>query len=370
MKRFIEAGMGIEPDPAKRFIDTDLGMMTIVPPAGASRQALRGFNPDQPRDSSGKWTSGGGGGSSAGDSGGSSGGGGGGSSGAGPAHVPGTAAHDQREAHRQAREGKTYTAANPDAVETDKRYQTTDGSYTPERAAMHREIVDDALAGVPKSENPTLYMMGGGPAAGKSSIIKNGDVTHPEAHVLANPDVFKEDIPEYRAGVAAGNLDAAADAHEESSFLNARVMAAAAAGGRDTVWDGTGDSSIEKLESKVTAFRQAGFRIQADYVTCDTEAAVARSNARAEKTGRKVPEGPIRETHAKVSAIWPEAVRRGLFDESTLYDTNAGGRPVKIASAKGTKLTVHNQAAYQRFLDKANGLDFARAERSTPARGR
>ena len=130
-------------------------------------------------------------------------------------------------------------------------------------------------------------------------------------------------------------------------------MQAAAAGGQDTVWDGTGDSSIEKLQEKVETFKAKGFQIQADYVTCDTEAAVARATARAAKTGRQVPEADIRKTHAKVSSIWPEAVKRGLFDRTTLYDTNAGGKPVRIASAKGTSLTIHDQAAYDRFLAKA-----------------
>jgi predicted ABC-type ATPase len=337
-----------------RFIETDLGMMTIVPPAGRPAGGIRAFNPDQPRDPSGKWTSGAGGGGGASSTGGSGGGSSGGSTPAGPPMTQ-EAANARREAHRKARKPEDYAPVHPDQVETDKRFQTSDGNYTPARAAMHDEIVGDALAGVPKSDNPTLYMMGGGPAAGKSSIINNGDVTHPDRHVLANPDVFKEDIPEYRAGLAAGNLDAAKDAHEESSHLNGRVMAAAAAGGHDTVWDGTGDSSIEKLEQRVTTFKRAGFTIQADYVTCDTDAAVARATARAAKTGRQVPESDIRRTHAKVSAIWPEAVRRGLFDRSTLYDTNAGGRPVRIASAEGTKLTIHNQAAYDRFLAKADG---------------
>ena len=324
-----------------------------APPAGHPGpfgRSLRG-SPDQPRDEGGRWTSGGGGSGSGGSSGGSGGSGGG----SGGATMTPEAAASARESHREARKVSDYTPANPDAVETNQRFKTSDGSYTPARAAMHDEVVGDALAGVPKSDNPTLYMMGGGPAAGKSSIISSGAVEHPAAHVMANPDTFKEDIPEYRAGLASGNLDAAAQAHEESSDLNVRAMQAAADGGHDTVWDGTGDSSIEKLQEKVETFKAKGFQIQADYVTCDTDAAVARATARAAKTGRQVPEKDIRDTHAKVSKIWPEAVRRGLFDRSDLYDTNAGGKPVRIASAKGTSLTIHNQAAYDRFLAKAGG---------------
>ncbi len=271
----------------------------------------------------------------------------------GPAHVEGSKAYKTREDHRSARKTSDYPEANPSGSDTMARHTLPDGSFTPERQAMHREIISDATTGVPKSEQPTLYMMGGGPAAGKSSIIKTGDVKHPDKHVLANPDELKADIPDYRDGLAAGNLDAARISHEESSHLNKRVMASARSGSQDVVWDGTGDNSIEKLEAQVRPFRDAGYKVQADYVTCDTETAVKRSKDRGKKTGRDVPEDAIRQTHANVSQIWPEAVARGLFDQSDLYDTTAGGKPVKVASARGTSLTIHDQAAYDRFLAKA-----------------
>jgi predicted ABC-type ATPase len=288
---------------------------------------------------------------------------------AGPAHSEGSKANKQREANRQSRKTEDYTPTRGDATDTSDRHTVTpryaaDGRYiaptspddwTPQRQEMHRQIIADATAGVPASEEPTFYMMGGGPAAGKSSIIRSGDVKHPEKHVLANPDEFKLDIPEYRDGLAAMDFKAAANAHEESSYLNKRVMAAARGNSQDVVWDGTGNHSIEKLESQVKPFRDAGYKVQADYVTCDTDQAVSRAVARAKKEGREVPEPEIRRTHASVSQIWPEAVRRGLFDQSDLYDTNAGGKPVRIASARGTKLTIHDEAAYQRFLDKAGG---------------
>lgn len=287
----------------------------------------------------------------------------------GPAHVKGSKAHADREAHRNARRTEDYPEVRQSDDHTAVRYTVAEPKYdssgqyippekpsdwTPERQAMHREIIADATSGVPRSEEPTLYMMGGGPAAGKSSIIKNGDVKHPDKHVLSNPDDLKEDLPEYRAGLAAGDHRAARVAHEESSYLNKQVMNTAARNGQDVVWDGTGDNSIDKLEKQIRVLKDRGYKVQADYVTCDTEVAVERSNARAAKTGRAVPPDAIRETHARVSEIWPEAVKRGLFDRSDLYDTNSGGKPVLIARARGTSLDVLDKAAYQRFLDKAN----------------
>ena len=334
---------------------------------GANADGGGGF---QPGNTCGKGDGGGGGGkggaasSGAGDDSVSTGGGGA----DGPPHVKGSKAHDNRESHRQARRTEDYPEVRPSEDHTSVRHTVAEPKYdangqyippsrpeewTPERQAMHSEIIADATAGVPRSQEPTLYMMGGGPAAGKSSIIKTGDVKHPEKHILSNPDELKEDLPEYREALASGDPTAARVAHEESSYLNKQLMRAAAKNGQDVVWDGTGDNSIEKLEKQVRALKDKGYKVQADYVTCDTETAVARSNARGKKTGRFVPEEAIRETHAKVSEIWPEAVARGLFDRSDLYDTSSGGKPVLVASARGTKIEIKDAAAYRRFLDKA-----------------
>ena len=302
----------------------------------------------------------------------------------GPAHVRGSRAFEQREANRNARKTEDYPPNRVDATDTDQRHTVTprygdDGRYippsspgdwTPERQRMHEEVVADATANVPRSAEPTLYMMGGGPAAGKSSIIRSGDVKHPDKHVLANPDVFKEDIPEYRDGLAARRETAAPEAHEESSYLNKRTMRVAAQNGQDVVWDGTGDNSIAKLEEQVKVFREKGYKVQADYVTCDTEVAVKRSqdaanNPKSDRYGRNVPVDAIRETHARVSEIWPEAVARGLFDRSDLYDTTSGGKPVLIAVARGTSIEIKDRAAYQRFLDKAKRGKRSRGRRSS-----
>jgi HK97 family phage portal protein len=290
----------------------------------------------------------------------------------GPAHVEGSRAFEQREANRNARKTEDYPPTRTDSADTDQRHTVTprysdDGRYipptspddwTPERRRMHEEVIADATANVPRSAEPTLYMMGGGPASGKSTITRSGAVKHPDKHVLANPDVFKEDVPEYRAGLAAKRETAAPEAHEESSYLNKRTMKVAAENGQDVVWDGTGDNSVSKLEEQVKVFRSKGYKIQADYVTCDTEVAVKRSqdaakNPKSDRYGRNVPVDAIRETHARVSEIWPEAVSRGLFDRSDLYDTTSSGKPVLIARARGTAIDIQDKAAYQRFLDKA-----------------
>ena len=261
---------------------------------------------------------------------------------------------------------RVATAGYNNEAETDKRHTIGDtGEWSMERRAMHNEIVANVMRGVPPSENKTFQMMGGGPAAGKSSIIREGFMSLPAAHVMSNADEFKEEIPEYRNAAAKREKAAAWNAHEESSMLGKRVMRESREAGLDVVWDGTGDHSLEKLASQVKPFRDAGYQVKADYVTVDPSEAWSRAKGRAAKSGRYVPEDVVKETHRNVSRMWGNAVKAGLFDESNLYDTNTR-TPKLIASAKGTEIVVHDQEAFDRF--ESHGMPERTQRREEAAR--
>jgi len=231
-----------------------------------------------------------------------------------------------------------------------------DGSLTPERQRLHDELVAETLAGVPVSANPTVYMMGGGPASGKSMVINKGLVDMPGKGKAAyvNADDFKEKLPEYDQMIRAGKGDKAAPfVHEESSLLSKKALAAATAGKHDVVLDGTGDSSIESLSAKVASMRKNGHRVEATYVSLDTELAVSNAQARKAKTGRSVPEDVIRDTHASVSRVLPQALDRDLFDKVSLYDTNVNGSPrLVMTKEKGKDPVIHDRKLWNDFIAK------------------
>ena len=238
---------------------------------------------------------------------------------------------------------------------------------SPERQALHDQIIAKTLAGVPVSTNPTVSMLGGGPAAGKSVATDNPTLGLPLTSdskavkegsasaqaVIVNADLIKEQLPEYAAMGAAG-------VHEESSMIAKEIYKQALTQGKDVLYDGTGNSSLKSLTGKIDAARQAGYTVNGTYVTCPTEMALDRSVEREEKTGRGVPEGMLRETHANVSQILPDAAP--LFDKTVLVDSTLGplderGYTTGETIASGTMgqpLDVHNADAYQQFLDKAN----------------
>jgi predicted ABC-type ATPase len=292
------------------------------------------YDPDQPREPAGspgggRWTSGGGGGV------------------AGPSSRPEDVASPS----------DNYPVANPDGEDTLQRFTQPDGTLTPERRALHETIIADHLAGRPTVEKPVAYFMGGGPASGKSTIIRDVVPIAKGDYVEVNPDLVKRYLPEFNEIKAAGGTNGAPFVHEESSSLSKEISEAASAAGKNILYDGTGDGSYESLVKKVGLLKAAGMEVDAHYVTVDTDTAIQRSRDRAlkpgENFGRHVPEQYIRQVHQGISELLPRAMRDGVFDKITLWDTNTHGQNVKVASAVGSNVTIHDQAAWNRFLAKA-----------------
>jgi predicted ABC-type ATPase len=267
-----------------------------------------------------------------------------------------------REDEVISRPSSYYKPLNDQGRDTEEKFKEGEsgkpGRWTAQREELHDAIIGKLSKGVTKSENPTVFMTGGGPASGKSSLMKAGHFAEPKNAVKVDADGIKDMLPEYREMLASGNPRAAATAHEESSHITKRAIAHGLSNQNDVFWDGTGDSGYDSLKGKVDKMKAAGHRVVAHYVTVDVETAVARNNARfampaSQGGGRLVPESVVRGTHKTVSQVLPRAMEDGLFDEVTLWDTNAGP-PRKVASGKGKSFTIHDQDLWMAFLAKGN----------------
>lgn len=218
--------------------------------------------------------------------------------------------------------------------------------FTAARAALHDDIVRNFTRGIPKSQLATVYMLGGGPAAGKSTMLASGNLKIPtggKAAVSVNPDEFKELLPEYQQRVKDGDLTAAAFVHEESSYLAKRILRAAIENGQDVVHDGVGVNYERVIEEA----RPRGYTIRGYYAYLpDPEIAVKRAAERAKKTGRAVPESYIRERHRKISQIFPDAAKK--LNSVELYDTSSEAR--LVAYGDNGALKILDAAAYEVFL--------------------
>jgi predicted ABC-type ATPase len=225
--------------------------------------------------------------------------------------------------------------------------------YTAERLLLHNKIVSEIRANAPAQATPEFLLMGGGTAAGKSTVIQAGKIMLPDRPVMIDSDAIKAKLPEYQTMVNNGDTRAAGYCHSESSDIAKRTMNESFVGKQNVVLDGTGNSSSAGVEQKCALARAAGFKVRAEYVTCSVDEAIRRATDRAKETGRMVGETQIRNLHRHVSQIFPEAVKKGLFDEAHLWDTE-GNSPVLVASVKGTELTVHDDKAWARFLLKGH----------------
>ena len=236
-------------------------------------------------------------------------------------------------------------------VDSMTKHTGPEGVLTPERKSLHDKLVRGARSGVQASESPEFVLMGGGPASGKSTVVSQGLIHLPSDHVLIDSDQFKAKLPEYQEMTAAKDPRAAMFAHEESSHLAKRTMRESFGAKQNVVLDGTGNASLAGVEAKAAQAHAAGYKVRGEYVTCDTETAVARNAERGQRTGRMVPETFVRDTHRNISRIFPQAVQKGVFDEANLWDTN-GAAPVLVASAKGNALTIHSLPHWNNFLAK------------------
>jgi hypothetical protein len=232
--------------------------------------------------------------------------------------------------------------------------QRPDGSWgiDPMRELLHQQIVNKILDGAKRQNGPlTLYMTGGGPAAGKSSILKG---ILPDDAVMVDPDQIKTMLPEWDTMTAAHDTTVGSYLHEESSLIRKRLEAAAIAGNYSVILDTTGDSSVDKLSDNLAKYRNAGYKINAYYASNDPDLAVRLADARGDQTGRYVPENVLREAHANVSITYPKAVARGVYDHSELYDTNINGSPRLVATSDGENLHIKNNALWNDFVAKGD----------------
>lgn len=182
---------------------------------------------------------------------------------------------------------------------------------------------------------------------------------HPKGSLVIDSDKIKGMIPEYKKMLGSGDSiliqKAAAYVHEESSMISKRIQERAMREGIASVFDGINNISADKVLKKVALLKEQsmGRRIRADYVSLDTDLSLKLAAARAKKTGREVPLEVIIESNRGVSAMMPEVIKRKIFDELYLWDSNVNGTPRLILKQIDGVLSIENKELYQRFLEKA-----------------
>lgn len=210
-----------------------------------------------------------------------------------------------------------------------------------------RRAIEDGLFEAAKpveGRKPIAYVMGGGGASGKWTILielrRQGVVQDAEA-VRIDPDDIKASIPEWNLIVAAGDSRAAAITHDESSLIAGRARERAIKGRYDLTLDVTlGDP--QKGRATLQALKDAGYEVRLIGVTVPPETAIVRMFQRGRGSGRYVPTKMLLAAHKGFTQAFAEYAE--MADEARLYDN--GDSRVNLAEKVGGTLTIKDPGAY------------------------
>lgn len=247
----------------------------------------------------------------------------------------------------------------------DKYVHGTKGGYQPAREAMHNRIVDDFVRGKkppPEGKQKIAIVMMGGPASGKTSLVRGILGERNDDFVNVNPDDVKELLPEWKIGLESSAKDTAFVLHDESSDVAKRVYNEAIDKGLNLIVDGTGKDSSKHVE-KIRQLQKEGYHVTILMPDVDVEEAVLRSANRAEKTGRFVPNDIIRGAHQKIPGNFETIAREA--DSFGLFDTRSGMRPpqLKWSGGKGEEDRVHDSRFVAKFKTRAKRLRQRKVEK-------
>jgi predicted ABC-type ATPase len=255
-----------------------------------------------------------------------------------------------------------HQAAN--SADTKTQHTNAQGEYTPERAALHQQIISRIVRSCPKppeGEQPECVLLLGGAASGKSTVVNALNLG--ENSGTLNADDIKDLLPEYGEGAGrdlrhSNVLTAAANVHEESSDIGKVALNSLIKGGRNFVYDAV-LGNPKKAQELVGKLKGAGYRVRLVGVSLDTDTALSRARLRAlgnreeggskPGNGRYVPEEILAHGHAG-SAETFDAIKDQV-DEAILYDNNVdyGQEPIRVLDSHG----IYHPELYSQFQGKA-----------------
>lgn len=204
--------------------------------------------------------------------------------------------------------------------------------YTDERMRDVHEPIIQALVGPHATqEHPHALVVCGGPAAGKTTLLRAHPEIEPPDAVHLDSDEIKtgggghNGIPEAADMIEAHDPYAAWGSHREAGDIYEKAEQAAIDKQANLVMDQTGDSDPDVFERQLRRLRDAGYTVDMVYVTTPTERAVAQNLYRAQIQGRYVPTPVVREKHRAVAKNFRDKIAKLPYIGSiAVYDPEYG----------------------------------------------
>jgi len=247
-----------------------------------------------------------------------------------------------------------YPELNPTAkvpksllIDTKDKYTFKNGKYKPKRAKKHEEYINKELAKgatAADGEKPIVWLMGGGGASGKGTVLKKlrKDGTIPEeGFVHVDPDKVKAALPEYKDLSRLGDYRSASVVHKESSDVARSLIDKAIDAKKNLIIDKTLGKQ-EKALALIDELKDKGYDVRLVGVTVDPSEALVRALTRYFGSGRLVPSNAILKAHKGFNANFETYAK--AVDDALLYDNTR--KAVEIADATNGKISVVSDEAY------------------------
>lgn len=173
-------------------------------------------------------------------------------------------------------------------TQTKELYSNGNGIYTPERLAIHTNILNELFANSNKAKpargkQPTFIMLGGRGGSGKTKFGKKGEakVYDRENYITLNSDEIKKRLPEYKGYNSF-------EVHEESWDILHKAIQLSLEKHLNVVLDGT-LSDLVSNEKILKQFAGADYNIEMYFMYLPREKSTERALLRFDYNNRYVP---------------------------------------------------------------------------------
>lgn len=241
----------------------------------------------------------------------------------------------------------------PDEIGLDKLSERMKDSPSEARLKYEKRLVEEIISKGEKFDNPKAIFMMGGPASGKSTLIKGLDT---KGFVVIDPDEIKTKLPEFLLGAGAGYKEIAHRTQSTSARIAATALEMAKERGVNILIDGTGANvSMYRKSMKSMKDREQPYTIQIIAQHVPKAEGIDRAYARAELPlsmggGRYVPRDYIERAYDSIPGNFLQLVKKS--DSATLND---GEKDKVIAEFKNGSITSSDATAMEQYVMDAKG---------------
>ena len=220
---------------------------------------------------------------------------------------------------------------------------------SPGRRAYEQAVIALELKGAERGDQAVF--MSGGPASGKTSLLKR-QFGEAKGFAVIDPDRIKAYDPVMEIGVAMGMRQAAALAHENSSRLAKEIYAVARDQKLNILIDGTG-ANAERYINQIQELKGKGYQVTLLAQHVPEEVGVERAVKRANRTGRFVPLHVIQHSYEAIPGNFERLAQ--IADRATLNDGESNQVIMEYTAGRLAGGDKRRTADYRRRYGKPKG---------------